>query len=118
MPQGDRVFPGTGSAASIRDWWILTHGLVSPGCVMLKLGIESGDQGRARCPGKGDHRGDCTTCTAPQEGKYCNLCLSSVRHAGGVGRAARNTLAFTVRHCDSIDFLQPGLAFKHARLRR
>jgi radical SAM superfamily enzyme YgiQ (UPF0313 family) len=76
------------------------------GCVMLKLGIESGDQGVLDELGKG-----ITVETASRV-------LGNLKRAGIAAyvyllfgtpaesqQAASNTLAFTARHCDSIDFL-------------
>jgi len=84
----------------------VVRGLRSSGCVMLKLGVESGDQAVLDALGKGV---DLATVTAA---------LRTLREAGiatyvyllfgtpaETEAAARRTLSFTLEHADAIDFL-------------
>ncbi|HWR89043.1 MAG TPA: radical SAM protein [Dissulfurispiraceae bacterium] len=110
-----RALAAGGSGIPWYGFCRIDSGLVDPdfcmalresGCVMLKLGIESGDQGVLDALGKG-----ITAETASRVLKnlkragiatYVYLLFGTPAESE---EAARNTLAFTVRHCDSIDFL-------------
>lgn len=83
-----------------------TAGLRKSGCVMLKLGIESGDQGVLDALEKGiDLRtvsAALRTLKASGIATYAYLLFGTPAETP---RSAENTLAFTVAHAESIDFL-------------
>ncbi|HYA43724.1 MAG TPA: radical SAM protein [Syntrophobacteraceae bacterium] len=76
------------------------------GCVMLKLGLESGDQGVIDSEGKGIDLGVASRALASLKGAgigtYVYLLFGTPSESE---HEARNTLDFTVRHAPFIDFL-------------
>jgi radical SAM superfamily enzyme YgiQ (UPF0313 family) len=76
------------------------------GCVMLKLGLESGDQGVIDSEGKGIDLGTASKALLALKragiGTYVYLLFGTPSESG---REARNTLQFTARHSGLIDFL-------------
>jgi len=82
------------------------RGLRASGCVMLKLGVESGDQAVLDALGKGV---DLATVSAALEtlhqagiATYVYLLFGTPAESEA---AARRTLAFTLEHAEAIDFL-------------
>ncbi|MFZ2446779.1 MAG: radical SAM protein [Syntrophobacteraceae bacterium] len=82
------------------------RGLRASGCVMLKLGLESGDQGVIDAEGKGIDLGVASralvSLKAAGIGTYVYLLFGTPSETE---KEARNTLDFTVRHSEYIDFL-------------
>ena len=76
------------------------------GCVMLKLGLESGDQGVIDTEGKGIDLAVASGALASLKkagiGTYVYLLFGTPSESED---EARRTLDFTLRHCRSIDFL-------------
>jgi radical SAM superfamily enzyme YgiQ (UPF0313 family) len=76
------------------------------GCVMLKLGLESGDQGVIDAEGKGIDLGVASRALDALKkagiGTYVYLLFGTLSESED---EARNTLEFTVRHASFIDFL-------------
>jgi hypothetical protein len=76
------------------------------GCVMLKLGLESGDQGVLDRMGKGIDLGTASRALASLRGAgiavYCYLLFGT---PGETATEAKRTLEFVVRHSESIGFL-------------
>jgi hypothetical protein len=81
-------------------------GLRASGCVMLKLGIESGDQQVLDALGKGialaTVSGALRTLKTAGIATYAYLLFGTPAETEA---AARNTLAFTLAHAEAIDFL-------------
>lgn len=80
--------------------------LKKSGCVMLKLGLESGDQGVIDAEGKGIDLGIASRALKALKkagiGTYVYLLFGTPSESEA---QARNTLDFTARHHDCIDFL-------------
>jgi len=76
------------------------------GCVMLKLGLESGDQGVIDAEGKGIDLAVASKALYSLKeagiGTYVYLLFGTPSESE---KEARNTLDYTVRHCRDIDFL-------------
>lgn len=80
------------------------------GCVMLKIGLESGDQGVVDALDKGIDLGEASTAlkTLKEAGIGTYLYLLFGTPAEGLGEA-RNTLEYAVRHHEYIDYLNLAL---------
>ena len=80
--------------------------LAASGCVMLKLGLESGDQGLLDALGKGIDLETAAQALAALDGRGDrHVRLSAFRHPERRPRLSRKTLAFVAGHSASIAFL-------------